>query len=56
MKQMQDFNTWLFSSKTTDTTQRTRLAALTRLNRAQLAAMSGGLTWFFWEAPKPAVE
>lgn len=52
MKQMQDFNKWLFSSKAAGTPQKRRLVALTKLSPARLSRIAGELTWFFWEAPE----
>lgn len=52
MKQMQDFNKWLFSSRAAGTPKKRRLVALTKLSPERLLRISGELTWFFWEAPE----
>lgn len=55
MKQMQDFREWLSgvnAVNSASTPYQRRLAALTRLNRAQLSDASNELTWFMWDAPE----
>ncbi len=53
MKQMQDFREWLSTPAAVTTPQQRRLAALTRLDRAQLSNASSELAWFLWEASQP---
>ena len=53
MKQMQDFREWLSTPAMVTTPQQRRLAALTRLDRAQLSNASSELAWFLWEANQP---
>ena len=57
MKHMQDFREWLFAVNAVNaasTPHQRRLAALTRLDRAQLSNASNELAWFIWEAGQPA--
>lgn len=54
MKQMQNFREWLSAANATSAPHQRHLAALTRLNRAQLSNASNELTWFMWDAPQSA--
>ncbi len=50
MKNMQDFHNWLSSVNESPTLDQRCLAALTRVNRAQLSKATSNSTWFLWEA------
>ena len=52
MKHMQDFHEWLSAVNTVSAPHQRRLAALTRLDRAQLSNVSNELAWFQWDAPQ----
>jgi hypothetical protein len=54
MKHMQDFREWLSAANAASAPYQRRLAALTRLDRAQLSNVSNELAWFQWEAPQSA--
>lgn len=54
MKKMQDFRTWLSDVNEESTPYLRRLAALTRVDRAQLVNVSNGEAWFIWEAAQSA--
>lgn len=54
MKHMQDFREWLSSTNAASTADQRRLAALTRLSRAQLSNVAANLTWFFWSTENSA--